>query len=114
MCRSRRGRVQMPSPFPGMNPYLEQPDVWEMFHTQLISALQQYLTSQLRPRYHVRIEQRTFSCEMTYRDWRWAGGTAKFDLPAIVGAKKSEKVVPPMIVRVPDPVRVARIPQLII
>ena len=26
----------MPSPFPGMNPYLEQPDVWHDFHQGFI------------------------------------------------------------------------------
>ena len=29
----------MPSPFPGMNPYLEQPSVWAGFHNRLIVAL---------------------------------------------------------------------------
>ena len=27
----------MPSPFPGMNPYLEHPDTWEDFHTRFIT-----------------------------------------------------------------------------
>ena len=50
----------MPSPFPGMNPYLERAGVWEMFHTQFISLLQQDLTAQIRPRYVVRIEARVY------------------------------------------------------
>jgi uncharacterized protein DUF4058 len=28
----------MPSPFPGMNPYLEQEDVWSDFHNRFIPA----------------------------------------------------------------------------
>lgn len=48
----------MPSPFPGMNPYLERAGVWEMFHTQLLSAFQQHLTAQVRPNYRVRLETR--------------------------------------------------------
>jgi hypothetical protein len=28
----------MPSPFPGMNPYLEQADVWDDFHQSLSTA----------------------------------------------------------------------------
>jgi hypothetical protein len=28
----------MPSPFPGMNPYLEQPAFWSSFHTRLMVA----------------------------------------------------------------------------
>lgn len=27
----------MPSPFPGMNPYLEQDDVWQDFHQSFIT-----------------------------------------------------------------------------
>ena len=33
----------MPSPFPGMNPYLEQEDVWEDFHASLILVLRELL-----------------------------------------------------------------------
>lgn len=29
----------MPSPFPGMDPYLEAPDVWQDLHTTLIVAI---------------------------------------------------------------------------
>jgi len=28
----------MPSPFPGMNPFLEHPDVWGTFHTRMLAA----------------------------------------------------------------------------
>lgn len=28
----------MPSPFPGMNPYLEQEDVWHDFHKRFLPA----------------------------------------------------------------------------
>jgi hypothetical protein len=48
----------MPSPFPGMNPYLERAGVWEMFHTQFLSTLQQKLTAQVRPRYRVKLDMR--------------------------------------------------------
>ena len=50
----------MPSPFPGMDPYLEQPGLWEEVHTDLITHIRQFLTSLLRPRYRVAIEQRTY------------------------------------------------------
>ncbi|MBV8886966.1 MAG: DUF4058 family protein [Chroococcidiopsidaceae cyanobacterium CP_BM_RX_35] len=29
----------MPSPFPGMDPYLEQPALWSSFHSRLIVAI---------------------------------------------------------------------------
>jgi hypothetical protein len=40
----------MPSPFPGMNPYLEQEDVWHDFHERFIPLVATLLGSQLRPR----------------------------------------------------------------
>lgn len=33
----------MPSPFPGMNPYLEQPDTWEDFHHNFMTRVQEML-----------------------------------------------------------------------
>ncbi|MGE3808512.1 MAG: DUF4058 family protein [Gemmataceae bacterium] len=39
----------MPSPFPGMNPYLEQPDVWRDFHQAFITAIRNALIPQIRP-----------------------------------------------------------------
>jgi len=48
----------VPSPFPGMNPYLEHPMLWPGVHNGLIAALQLSLAPQLRPRYYVAIEER--------------------------------------------------------
>jgi Protein of unknown function (DUF4058) len=50
----------MPSPFPGMNPYLEHPDRWSTVHNRLIVALADVLTPQLLPRYQVDIEKRVY------------------------------------------------------
>ena len=52
----------MPSPFPGMNPYLEQSDTWEDFHTNFITRAQEVLSGQVGPNYLVKIEegQRSF------------------------------------------------------
>ncbi len=50
----------MPTPFPGMDPYLERRGLWEEVHTALITRIQQHLTPLLRPRYRVAIEQRTY------------------------------------------------------
>jgi hypothetical protein len=48
----------MPSPFPGMDPYLEDPDLWPDVHLNLILGSQAVLSSQLRPKYVVRAEER--------------------------------------------------------
>jgi hypothetical protein len=45
----------MPSPFPGMDPYLEG-YLWADVHNALASKIRQFLTPQLRPRYTARLE----------------------------------------------------------
>jgi len=54
----------MPSPFPGMNPYLEQPGVWSDFHSGFIGRLQEQLADQLLPRYLVLAEEQVFLHEL--------------------------------------------------
>ena len=51
----------MPSPFPGMDPYLEQPAFWASFHSRLIVAIADALAPQLRPHYYVEVEVRTYT-----------------------------------------------------
>ena len=50
----------MPSPFPGMNPYLEQPAAWRDFHSRFIPAAAEVLGAQVLPRYYVKIEENVF------------------------------------------------------
>ena len=50
----------MPSPFPGMDPYLETAALWPDVHHGLISELQAELNRCLRPKYHVRVEERVY------------------------------------------------------
>src|SRR5437764_15117523 len=47
----------MPSPFPGMDPFLEQKSIFHDLHTQLLAAAQAQLQPQLRPKYVVRLER---------------------------------------------------------
>ena len=54
----------MPSPFPGMNPYLESPAVWHGFHRRFIPAIANALTAQLRPNYIVLIEEQIYVHEI--------------------------------------------------
>ncbi|MEH2250348.1 DUF4058 family protein [Nostoc sp.] len=59
----------MPYPFPGMNAYLEDPELWPGVHGRLIVAMSDdkllriyadYLSPQLRPKYFVAIEERIY------------------------------------------------------
>ncbi|MCB0061431.1 MAG: DUF4058 family protein [Caldilineaceae bacterium] len=47
----------MPSPFPGMDPYLERPNLWHGVHNRLITAIADALSPLLRPRYFVAVEE---------------------------------------------------------
>lgn len=50
----------MPSPFVGMNPFLEAPELWAGVHHLLIGAIAQSLNPILRPRYFVAVEERVY------------------------------------------------------
>jgi hypothetical protein len=50
----------MPSPFPGMDPYLEDSALWSGFHHSFLSAMQERLAPLLRPKYFVRVEERVY------------------------------------------------------
>src|SRR5579864_9329065 len=43
----------MPSPFPGMDPYLERPDRWSGVHARLIAVIGEMLARQVAPRFFV-------------------------------------------------------------
>ena len=50
----------MPSPFPGMDPYLERPSLWPDVHATLITEIRAALNAQLRPKYVTRTELRVY------------------------------------------------------
>jgi Protein of unknown function (DUF4058) len=53
----------MPSPFPGMDPYLEHPSAWTNIHHRLITAIADFLAPQLLPKYQILIEERIYQVE---------------------------------------------------
>ena len=54
------GVKTVPSPFSGMNPYLEASFIWKEVHNRLIVALANNLGARLRPKYYAAIETRTY------------------------------------------------------
>ena len=50
----------MPSPFPGMEPYLEDPVGWTDVHQRLITTLSTELNRLLPPQYLARIGERVY------------------------------------------------------
>ncbi|OAI46432.1 hypothetical protein AYO44_11415 [Planctomycetaceae bacterium SCGC AG-212-F19] len=50
----------MPSPFPGMNPYLENDDAWHDFHERFCPACAEIISPQVRPKYIVKLDQHIY------------------------------------------------------
>ncbi len=53
----------MPSPFPGMDPFLEDPGLWPDVHNTLIAVIREFLVRQLSAKYYARIEERVYISE---------------------------------------------------
>lgn len=54
----------MPSPFPGMDPFIEG-QKWSDFHLELVSNIRAALIPQVRPRYVVDVEHYVYLCRDT-------------------------------------------------
>jgi hypothetical protein len=50
----------MPSPFPGMNPYFEQADYWQDFHTEFLTVLRRHLDAQFGADYIVQLDRHVY------------------------------------------------------
>ena len=50
----------MPSPLPGMNPFIEQPELWSEFHSRMIVAIADSLDDLLSRNYRVAVEKRVY------------------------------------------------------
>lgn len=92
----------MPPAFPGMNPYLENPELWSEVHFGLISALARSLNSILIPKYRAAVEKRVYADllfvgipDVTVFSTRPAGGSVP--VPTSVAAvQQPVRVTPPM------------------
>ncbi len=63
----------MPSPFPGMNPYLEQDDVWHDFHERLITTTAAAIEEQVGLEYIVKIDEHMYIHEQSADERRFHG-----------------------------------------
>jgi Protein of unknown function (DUF4058) len=63
----------MPSPFPGMNPYLEQDEVWHDFHERFLPAAAEALGAQVQPDYIVKIDEHVYVHELPAETRRLLG-----------------------------------------
>ncbi len=63
----------MASPFPGMNPYLEQQGEWEEFHQRFITHMADVIGALVAGRYRVKIETRLYLHELSAGERRYLG-----------------------------------------
>src|SRR5439155_18245176 len=75
----------MPSPFPGMNPYLEHEDAWNDFHERFIPAAAEEIGRQVRPAYIVKIDQNVYVNELPEGERRLLG---RLDVYLVEGSGK--------------------------
>lgn len=99
----------MNSPFPGMNPYLESPSIWEDFHARLATEISDQLTPLLRPKYVAALASRVTYDEIMVEtkpklikpdvsvirqdDESFAGGAATIAVPPITARVPQEAPV---------------------
>lgn len=77
----------MPSPFPGMNPYLEQEDAWHSFHERFCTRLADELVAKTGPRYLVKLDENVFLHELPSDDRRLLG---RPDVMVLEGAARKQ------------------------
>ena len=54
----------MPSPLPGMDPFLEHPKLWPAFHRHLVASVYQILLPGLVDRYRARVSARSYTSDV--------------------------------------------------
>jgi uncharacterized protein DUF4058 len=92
----------MPSPFPGMDPYLEEPSGWPGVHLRLIAVMSDVLTEQLAPHFFVSIEERVYITDPEDSESRQqiAPDLYLVERPSsgIFGSAEAKVVTPPTII----------------
>lgn len=63
----------MPSPFPGMNPYIEQADAWVDFHNKFINTLADWVNERTGDDYFAKVEDQIYIHELPPDLWRPLG-----------------------------------------
>ncbi len=63
----------MPSPFPGMNPFLEHPDPFHDFHEAFCVGCRAALVEQVRPDFIVKLEEHVYVHELSAEERRFLG-----------------------------------------
>jgi hypothetical protein len=75
----------MPSPFPGVDPYLENSEFWPEVHHRLITAIAIAIGPALRPKYRVAIEKRIYLSDAEDSDFLAIPDVTIFSKPSTGG-----------------------------
>lgn len=106
----------MPSPFPGMNPYLERPERWVDFHQTYLIALRAALAPLVAPAYFTSVEHRISvqdDGDLDDDGLRFvADATVASKRPGRPAAAATATLAAPVTVRLPEYVRKRRTPYL--
>ncbi len=78
----------MPSPFPGMNPYLENENTWHNFHSLFPFAVFEMLVPQVRPKYYIATDEHVYIHELPDQRRR---GLGKPDVSIAESKRKSSE-----------------------
>lgn len=97
----------MPSPFPGVDPYLENPELWPEVHHRLITAIAIAIAPAIAPKYRVAIEKRTYFSEPEDSLTVAIPDVAVYSTPSVTNSTPSTATLPkcsePITVALPMP-----------
>ncbi len=97
----------MRHPFPGMDPWLEHPEMWMGVHNALITHIAESIAPRVRPRYLVAIEKRTYEQDWDEKDFLGQPDAVVIDpMPRDDRVSDVRKPYLPVRVRVPVPTEV--------
>jgi hypothetical protein len=100
--------MPMPSPFPGMDPYLEAPERWSGVHGSLIFALREQLSPLVRPRFFVAAEESVTIVSPDDPTWRLVRPDIVITERALVSAGRHDtgRISQPRLLERPQPLEV--------
>ncbi|MDP6112029.1 MAG: DUF4058 family protein [Planctomycetota bacterium] len=93
----------MPSPFPGMDPYLEHPSIWPDLHLELIRASRAILAPAVAPNYYVAVEERAYLVAADAERFVGRPDVAVVDIAEFAGGTGTAVLDTPVTVTLPEP-----------
>ena len=90
----------MRSPFPGVDPYPENPVLWPDVHNRLIAAVSDAISPLVFPKYYVAFERRTYA--LAKGDWLLVGGETVQELGEPTAETRVLEVAMPAVDEVTD------------